>query len=211
MPVETSRSSGAARERTNETLVRLERALASQTATVDAPTPREAVRGAAVAIILRIAADDVLELLLIERARFEGDPWSGHMAFPGGRREPSDDTLLATAIRETREETGIDLSIAGRALGALSTLGPTSPVLPRLSIAPYVFLLSDSAPLALSEEVADAFWIPIALLQHVNATREVAVPVPGGTRTVRAFVHGRYTIWGLTERILRELLSRVTP
>ncbi|HEV8382740.1 MAG TPA: CoA pyrophosphatase, partial [Gemmatimonadales bacterium] len=72
---------------------------------------------AAVAVILH-ESDDGLEALFIHRAVRVGDTWSGQIAFPGGRREPSDHDLLATAIRETLEEVGVDLSRAER-LGVL--------------------------------------------------------------------------------------------
>jgi len=170
-----------------------------------------AVRDAAVAVIFRVSDEDSLELLMIERASYEGDPWSGHVAFPGGRREPHDATLVDTALRETREEIGIDLSADGQLLGALGRLDPVSPSLPPLSIAPFVALLMRDAPLALSDEVAEAFWVPLAILQHPEASSDVEVLLSNGTRrTVRAFVHGRYTIWGLTERIIRDLLSRLS-
>ena len=67
---------------------------------------------AAVALILLPTSDGDLEALFIKRAEVEGDPWSGQMAFPGGRRDPVDDDLLATAARATLEETGIDLARA---------------------------------------------------------------------------------------------------
>ena len=54
------------------------------------------------------------ELLLIERAHQDGDPWSGQMAFPGGRRELQDETVLDTAIRETAEEIGVHLDVENR-------------------------------------------------------------------------------------------------
>ncbi|MGE5727301.1 MAG: NUDIX hydrolase, partial [Gemmatimonas sp.] len=132
-------------------LARLERALAPAGAALASPPN---VRDAAVAAIFRIAEGDALELLMIERARYAGDPWSGHIAFPGGRRELRDATLLDTALRETREETGIDLLTFGRVLGALDRVNPVSPALPPLSISPFVAHLTEDAPLALSEEVA---------------------------------------------------------
>ena len=190
-------------------LSRLVGALASVDSVV--PVAGTAVRDAAVAVIFRVSDEDSLELLMIERASYEGDPWSGHVAFPGGRREPHDATLVDTALRETREEIGIDLSADGQLLGALGRLDPVSPSLPPLSIAPFVALLMRDAPLALSDEVAEAFWVPLAILQHPEASSDVEVLLSNGTRrTVRAFVHGRYTIWGLTERIIRDLLSRLS-
>jgi len=208
MRAERSRSSGATRVHALDMLARLERALAPAGA-ARASLPN--VRDAAVAVIFRIAEGDALELLMIERASYAGDPWSGHIAFPGGRREPQDATLLDTALRETREETGVDLLTAGRVLGALDRVNPTSPALPPLSISPFVAHLTANARLALSDEVAGSFWVPLTTLQHADVSREVDVTLSNGsTRRVRAFVHGRYTIWGLTERILRDLLSRIS-
>jgi 8-oxo-dGTP pyrophosphatase MutT (NUDIX family) len=190
-------------------LAGIERALAPASAVLAAPGAR--VRDAAVAAIFRITPGDTLELLMIERASYAGDPWSGHIAFPGGRREPQDETLLDTALRETREELGVDILASGRVLGALERVNPVSPALPPLSIAPFVAILTRDVPLVLSDEVAGAFWVPLSALQHVDVSRDVDVTLSNGaTRTVRAFVHGRYTIWGLTERILRDLLSRIS-
>lgn len=209
MPAEKSRSSGAAHVHALDVLARLERVLAPAGDVAVASAPN--VRDAAVAAIFRIADGDVLELLMIERANYAGDPWSGHIAFPGGRREPQDASLLDTALRETREETGVDILAAGRVLGALDRVNPMSPALPPLSISPFVALLTEHAPLALSDEVAGSFWVPLATLQHADVSREVNVTLSNGsTRLVRAFVHERYTIWGLTERILRDLLSRIS-
>ena len=207
MRAETSSSSGASGVRALDRLERLERALEASDRVI--ATASAGVRDAAVAVIFRITGDDALELLLIERASYEGDPWSGHIAFPGGRSEPADASLLATALRETREEIGIDLAADGRIFGALGRLHPMTPRLPPISIAPFVALLTRDAPLALSEEVAGAFWVPLATLERADVSCEVEIPVGGTLRAVRAFVHGRYTIWGLTERIIRDLLSRL--
>ena len=190
-------------------LDRLERALAPAESVPAAVTAD--VRDASVAVIFRVALDDALELLMIERASYAGDPWSGHIAFPGGRRELHDATLLDTALRETREETGIDLNADGRVLGALERVNPTSISLPPISIAPFVALLEREVRLTLSDEVAGAFWVPLSVFQLAEASREVEVVLSSGARRiVRAFLHDRYTIWGLTERILRDLLSRLS-
>ena len=209
MPAARSRSSGAPRVPALDVLAHIERTLTRANAVPVAPAPD--VRDAAVAAIFRTASANQLELLMIERASYAGDPWSGHIAFPGGRREPHDATLLDTALRETREETGVDILGEGRVLGALERVDPISTLLPRLSIAPFVALLTRDVPLVLSDEVAGAFWVPLSALQRTDASREVEVTLSSGTtRRVRAFVHDRYTIWGLTERILRDLLSRIT-
>jgi 8-oxo-dGTP pyrophosphatase MutT (NUDIX family) len=208
MRVVRSRSSGAEHAYARNALAHIERALTRANAVPVVADPK--LRGAAVAAIFRIASGDALELLMIERASYAGDPWSGHIAFPGGRREPYDLTLLDTALRETREEIGVDILTTGRVLGALEPVNPLSPSLPPLSIAPFVALLTRDVPLVLNDEVASAFWVPLSALQHLDASRQVAVTLSNGTtRTVRAFVHDRYTIWGLTERILRDLLSRL--
>jgi 8-oxo-dGTP pyrophosphatase MutT (NUDIX family) len=208
MRVVRSRSSGAEHAYALNALAHIERELTRANAVPVVADPK--LRGAAVAAIFRIASGDALELLMIERASYAGDPWSGHIAFPGGRREPYDLTLLDTALRETREEIGVDILTTGRVLGALEPVNPLSPSLPPLSIAPFVALLTRDVPLVLNDEVASAFWVPLSALQHLDASREVAVTLSNGTtRTVRAFVHDRYTIWGLTERILRDLLSRL--
>ena len=203
-----SRSSGAEGVHAVDVLAHIERSLAPASA-VSVASARN-VRDAAVAAIFRVTSHDALELLMIERASYAGDPWSGHIAFPGGRREPYDVTLLDTALRETREETGVDLLTTGRVLGALERVNPISPSLPPISIAPFVAILTREVPLSISDEVAGAFWVPLAALQHTDASREVEVTLSNGTaRRVRAFVHERYTIWGLTERILRDLLARL--
>src|SRR5258706_3496876 len=82
----------------------------------------EGVRRAAVALIFRLGENDMLELLFIKRAEYEGDPWSGQIAFPGGRAEARDASLEETAIRETREETWIGLAREWTIVGMLDDL-----------------------------------------------------------------------------------------
>src|SRR5438093_2935884 len=95
---------------------------------------------AAVAVVLH-DGNDGIEALCIHRAVRAGDVWSGQIAFPGGRRDPGDADLLATAIRETMEEVGVDLSSAER-LGVLDDLYPRTPVLPPVVVRPFVFALT---------------------------------------------------------------------
>jgi hypothetical protein len=77
--------------------------------------------------------------------RVPGDPWSGHVAFPGGRAEPGDASPWHTAARETWEETGLDLLAAGRLLGTLDELYPRTPVLPPVVVRPHVAVVGGRA------------------------------------------------------------------
>src|SRR5204863_9089886 len=105
------------------------------------PQPAQApgARPAAVSLVLVEGAEGA-ELLLIKRAERAGDPWSGQIALPGGRQDPGDADLLATAVRETREETGVDLATAER-LGILDDLAPRTASLPPVIVRPFVFAL----------------------------------------------------------------------
>ena len=177
----------------------------------DDPAAREDGWVASVAVIVRpgTGSDDSRELLLIQRADFDSDPWSGHIAFPGGRRESADASLMDTAIRETREETGLRLEAHGRPLGRLPIVEPETVRLPSLSILPLVFSVPRSlVARPVSDEVASVFWVSLGALLDPDARttyrrrfedRVISFPAIG--------VEGR-VIWGLTRRILHDLLAR---
>lgn len=169
----------------------------------------EGARKAAVALIFRLGENDVLELLFIKRAEYEGDPWSGQIAFPGGRAEAGDASLAETASRETREETGIDLAREGMIVGRLDDLRPRTVRLPAIMVRPFVALLDRSEPLVLSPEVALSFWLPFAALARAEAWRDDIVSARGIQINARAFRHQQHVIWGMTERILAQLLALV--
>ncbi len=164
---------------------------------------------AAVAVVLH-DRDEGLETLFIHRAVRAGDTWSGQIAFPGGRREPTDIDLLATAIRETMEEIGVDLSAAER-LGVLDDLYPRTPVLPPVVVRPFVFALTQRPTITLNPEVQDAFWVPFRALQAPGVLAEITVDHPGIPRRVLpAYTIGKHTIWGMSERILTPLISLIS-
>ena len=165
------------------------------------------MRRAAVALIFRAGSDGDPELLFIKRAEYPGDPWSGHVAFPGGRREAQDASLAETAIRETREETGIDLAKHGGIIGELDELQPQSVRLPELVVAPFVALLYETPALELAAEVASVFWVPLRSLHDTELWRDTEVSGKGYRITRRAFHHEGHVIWGITERIIAQLLA----
>ena len=186
-------------------VVKLRSALATHNAIV--AEEEEGVRRAAVALILRVEKDRGLELLFIKRAEYEGDPWSGQIAFPGGRMEAGDASLAETAIRETREETGIDLAREGMLIGTLDDLRPLRVSLPAIMVRPYVALVDRSDPLMLSREVALSFWLPFAALARTEAWHEDTVFARGIQINTLVFKHEGHVVWGMTERILTQLLA----
>lgn len=151
----------------------------------------------------------MLELLLIQRAERDGDPWSGQIALPGGRRHPEDATLQDTAIRETLEETGIDLGTHGAVLGTLDELRPRTPVLPPIIVTPFVAVVPPDLPLAISDELADAFWVPWSTFADPARIDESTVNVRGDDWKVNAYRVGERVVWGMTERMLRQLAERI--
>ena len=186
-------------------LRRLRRALAERPGAL-APDDG-APRRAAVAIVLRDAPDGQLELLLIKRSEREDDPWSGHIALPGGRHDPADATLQDTAVRETREETGIDLDRDGIVLGTLDELRPRTPSLPAIIVTPFVAVVRPDVTMETSDEVAIAFWVPLASLSDPTVAVQSEVTARGATWRVPSYLLGGHIVWGMTERILRNLLA----
>jgi 8-oxo-dGTP pyrophosphatase MutT (NUDIX family) len=147
------------------------------------------------------------ELFFIQRAHYETDPWSGHVAFPGGREEVGDKSLMETAIRETWEETGIDIAREGVIIGQLDDLRPRTDRLPSVVVRPFVALLGQHSKTVLSHEVADCFWVPLASLRDDTGWRDTIVTAGGIEFTRRAFHHGGFVVWGITERILSHFLT----
>ena len=168
---------------------------------------KEEGRRAAVALIFRAGERGAPELLFIKRADYPADPWSGQVAFPGGREEAGDANLSDTALRETREETGIDLRNDGTVIGTLDDLRPQTAALPAIIVRPYVVLLNREDSLLLSDEVALAFWVPLGELRRDGSWRDTSVYARGIQLSARAFHHEGHVIWGMTERILAQLLA----
>ena len=186
------------------TLAAVRRALRDHRPQVaDAPDARPA----AVALVL-LEGRQGLEILLIRRAERADDPWSGQIALPGGRYDGGDRDLEATAIRETREETGVDLSGAER-LGVLDDLYPRTPALPPVVVRPFVFALARRSPLVPSDEVQRAFWLPLVRLSEPGVRREVTLTLRGAVRVLPAYVVDDEMIWGMTERILTPFVDLV--
>jgi 8-oxo-dGTP pyrophosphatase MutT (NUDIX family) len=189
----------------------------------EVPAAEEGLTHAAVTLLLRPAGGDAIsdtgggnapgdsaEILFIKRAERAGDPWSGHIAFPGGRAEKWDATLLEIAMRETAEEVGIDTRQGGRLLGRLPTMRPMSVRIPSITVTPFVALAPPGAiPRTQPQEVQEAFWMPIAALKGSGRSATVRWEAMDGTRELPAFPSPKGPIWGITERILSQFLALV--
>lgn len=165
---------------------------------------------ASVALVIHGGADGP-GILLIRRADAAHDPWSGHMALPGGRQDPDDRDAQATAVRETREEVGIDLSREARSLGRLQTLRPRNGPRP-VAVSPFVFRVPAPLPLCPNHEVAAARWVPLAELIAPEARCEYELSLPDGTRLRFPGLRcADGVVWGLTYRVLSDFFAAVLP
>lgn len=153
-------------------------------------------------VLLMLRPTETLELLMIQRAEKEGDPWSGHMALPGGRQEPGDATLLATALRETREEVGVVVP-ESRVLGGLDELRPARKRRFHITILPFVAAVPvETCPIPDPSEVDTAVWVPLSHLASDEAVDHVLIELEGESFSLPALTYQEYVIWGLTHRIL---------
>ena len=167
------------------------------------PEPLDGHTEAAVALILRASAE--LEVLLIKRAESERDPWSGHVALPGGRRDAKDADLTQTSIRETAEETGVELSSSGWSLGRLGRVVPSHPTLPPITITPYVFGVPETIEAnANSAEVDQVLWVTLPVLLDPKTRGTTNILLPEGSADFPCYWVDGHAIWGLTFRILSE-------
>jgi 8-oxo-dGTP pyrophosphatase MutT (NUDIX family) len=154
---------------------------------------------AAVTLLLREVGEN-MQLLVVKRVENSKDPWSGQMALPGGRHEAKDRNMRETAIRETREETGIDLTSDARFLGVLDVV--RSAVRPDMTVLPFVALLERDPEIRLSSRELERYiWVtPKQLIENKGNTRFSFGTFP-------AFIVGPNVIWGLTYMILTRFLE----
>ena len=167
------------------------------------------MREAAVAVILR-HHDERLQILFIQRAMQEGDPWSGHMAFPGGHRDPDDASLQAAAVRETSEEIGLDLAPATY-YGALDQ----QRAMPRgrplnMLIAPHVFALEGDPAFTMNHEVRDVVWADLEPLISGACHDTETMPLQGKPTIFNGYrLAGGHFVWGLTYRMLKDFFATI--
>ncbi|MBI2391932.1 MAG: CoA pyrophosphatase [Deltaproteobacteria bacterium] len=167
-------------------------------------------RRAAVAMILRDAGHaEGAELLFIRRAEDPRDPWSGHMAFPGGRQDAGDGgDLLVTATRETAEELGLDLGVHGEPLGRLHDLPAIARGRPvGMVIRPYAFALRGAPVLRPNHEVAEVVWAPLGPIARGEWRTTYPYVWEGRHLELPGHRVGQSVVWGLTHQMIEMLLD----
>lgn len=186
------------------TLERLKRALARETPVLPRPEYQPGRLVAAVAAVVR--PEQTVDVLLIRRASSEGDPWSAHMAFPGGKLDQGDENLLVTALRETREELGVDLLQTADYLGQLPVVD-VARLGRALQIHPFVFALKNSVEFRTNHEVDGVFWVALDSLTDGSRETTVLQESNGNRFRFPAWDVEGNPVWGLTYRMLRSLLT----
>ena len=152
---------------------------------------------AAVVVLLKKTNKEILALF-VKRAEKPTDPWSGQTALPGGKRDPKDQNMKATIVRETLEETGINLLEGYRFLGVMNPLNSIQK--PDMKILPFIVLQDKEEEIKLNEELSGYFWIPLKdLVKHKGVIKNSFGKHP-------AYIIEKCVIWGLTYRIIKKLL-----
>ena len=172
---------------------------------------RASKKSAGVAVIILDDPGDGDEVLLIVRAERQGDPWSGHVSFPGGMVDQADRSFKETAMRETAEEVGIDLSPEHATfLGYMHEFRARTR---EVRVVPSVFRMAKAPVVTLNSEATAHGWVPLRMLARDDA-RAVYVARREGSSgeelTFPSLVYREFVIWGLTERILSAILGRGT-
>lgn len=160
-------------------------------------------REAAVALIVHPDPD---RLLVVRRVSRESDPWSGQLALPGGRREPSDDSLMTTAMRETAEEVGIAL-LPEELRSTLDDLAPSTPMLPPMLVRPFLFAPTEESSIVLSGELDHAEWVTFEHLVQPGVRQSRELQVRSASMRVMGYELPAGFLWGMTERILSPVIE----
>ena len=182
---------------------RLERRLAA--ASPRLVPPGAADRHAAVTLVARPSSRD-LDVLFVRRAEVPGDPWSGHMALPGGHRDAGDANILEAARRETREEVGLDLRRRAF-LGRLDDLHPVTRRIPSILISPFVAWHDGGTRIETNHEVQYHVWVPLAALRDPARSSQVRLADGGRERLFPSILYRGDAIWGLTHRVVINFLD----
>jgi 8-oxo-dGTP pyrophosphatase MutT (NUDIX family) len=188
---------------TDYTLAEIRAVIAAHSPNTDASAA--SANHAGVAMVLHQQTNGRIEVLFIKRAEHPEDPWSGHMAFPGGWRDPEDHNFEAAARRETFEELQLTLT-PEMLLGRLDDVVGERLRMLDLTVVPFVYHCPSPGDLIPNEEVAEVVWIPLSFLANPANVQDYHFPPDPLNRAWPAYFFGPYTVWGLTYRIIANFL-----
>ncbi|MEM3267139.1 MAG: CoA pyrophosphatase [Conexivisphaerales archaeon] len=167
--------------------------------------PSSAPKGAGpddAAVLILIRRNDGKHLTLLEkRATSSSDPWSGQVAFPGGRFKTEDITLDATACREFFEETRVNICQMVKIIGYLDPVSPGNH--PEVKVVPFVAFIDREIFPSPTDEVQKFFWVPLEELiksEFLLSSGESAVKRTG-------YIYQGEIIWGMTQRLIDQLMK----
>jgi len=165
------------------------------------PVSEEKDADAAVALLLKVVEHGV-QVLFVKRVENQTDPWSGQMALPGGKRDVRDQNLKQTVVRETLEETNINLLDRARFLGVMDA--QRSRRRPEMKVLPFVVLLEHEPSIRLSEKELEGFvWVSVEELVKHEGTVEFSFG------RFPAYIIEDYVIWGLTYEIMKKFVENL--
>ncbi len=170
------------------------------------PVEINRTKQAAVTVLLR-ENFSTTEILIIKRAEHPRDPWSGHLALPGGRADATDKHLIHTAAREMSEEVGIELDQEKSFVGILPQLSPISSLLPKIEITPFIAVAPPEFLLQPNREVAAAFWMPVNELLRTGKSATYRYQHGEAIVNYPAYPSPHGEIWGITMKILSNFLA----
>jgi len=170
---------------------------------------RRLMKRSAVAMILQVREGE-LHICMIKRAERKGDPWSGQMAFPGGRMDKTDAHGFAVAVRETEEEVGLTLGPTDQCIGRLSDINarPHKGAF-GMAVSPFVFRLEREVSYTPNYEVAEVVWVPLEFLLNTDNREKMVWEFKGASISMPCYFFGERRIWGLSLMMLDELMDLV--
>ncbi len=171
---------------------------------------RHLAQRAAVSIILR-QHDSQLQFLMMQRSVHEGDPWSGQMAFPGGKKDVDDAHITETAQREAYEEMGIPHHGIER-IGRLSDIlaRPYRALKNPMVVSPLLFKQLEDFKPQTNEEVADWLWLPVEYFQELKNRKSLTIEKAGLKHELPCYYYQDKCVWGLSLLMIDELLLALT-
>ena len=165
---------------------------------------------ASAVLVMLCERDGDYGIWFIRRTEYGGDVFSGHVAFPGGKKKQSDSTLLDTALREAGEELGFDAGEETEVLGEMDLVRPYTPSVRRYAVKPFVAVIGSEVEFAPNYEVSEFFCVPVFHLVDPK-NRDVRKRKRDGTVIDDyVFAYRNHIIWGLTGRILDEFFRKTS-